>query len=77
VYGAIQAAGQGGYALGNLALAIAAALAALAGVEGVPPSRTLAVAAIVYVLVNLVVAIAAPTRDWAGAEARAGDATRR
>lgn len=77
VYGAIQAAGQGGYALGNLALAIAAALAALAGVEGVPPSRTLAVAAIVYVLVNLVVAIAAPTRDWAGAEARAGDTTRR
>jgi MFS family permease len=70
VYGAIQAAGQGGYALGNLALAIAAALAALAGVEGVPPSRTLLVAAIVYLVVNLVVAIAAPARDWAGRAAR-------
>ena len=65
MYGAIQAAGQGGYALGNLALAIGAGLAALAGVEGVPPSRTLLVAAIAYVLVNLTVAIVAPTRDWA------------
>jgi MFS family permease len=70
VYGAIQAAGQGGYALGNLSLAIAAGLAALAGVEGVPPSRTLLVAAIVYLVVNLVVAIAAPARDWAGRAAR-------
>jgi len=69
VYGAIQAAGQGGYALGNLSLALAAGLAALSGVEGVPPSRTLLVAAIGYVLVNLVVSIVAPTRDWAGRDA--------